>query len=146
MGPMEVGRKIRELWTARFPDSVRTVWPGERVSTSGLTAWVELWTNVWSRRSSREKAEEWNLVVTAQVFTRDRLHGERVAEVVELVRSALERQTVTWSEGETTGSLRLFDVESEELTRREAGGWSKDFAHVVVRCEGTALAVESGGS
>lgn len=145
MGPEEVGQRVRALWAERFPDSVRTVWPGERVSTSGLSVWVELWTSVWTRQPSRAGASEWDLVVTVQVFSRDRLNGARVWEVMEQAREALERQTVTWKEGDDSAVLRLFEVECEELTRREAAGWAKEFAHVAVRCAGRAAQVKGAG-
>jgi hypothetical protein len=143
MGPLEVGRRVRGLWVGRFPGSVRTVWPGERVNTGGLSVWVELWTSVWARQPSRAGASEWDLVVTAQVFSRERLNGDRVWEVVELARTALERQTVVWDEGGESGVLRLFEVECEELTRREAAGWAKEFGQVVVRCAGRAEGVRN---
>ena len=143
MGPGEVGGRVRGLWAERFPDTVRTVWPGERVDTSGLAAWVELWTSVWARQPSRERTSEWDVLVTAQVFSRERTAGGRIWEVVELVRAALERQTVVWEAEGERASLRLMEVSCEELTRKAAAEWGKEFGQVVVRCEGRAEGVRN---
>ena len=134
---------MRGLWAERFPDTVRTVWPGERVDTSGLAVWVELWTSVWARQPSRERPSAGDVRVTAQVGSRERPAGGRIWEVVELVRAALERQTVVWEAEGERASLRLMEVSCEELTRKAAAEWGKEFGQVVVRCEGQATQVKS---
>ena len=139
-----ISASLLSYWSDQFGSGVTTIYPGMKTDTAGLSEWVEIWVDSWSRRPQRIGGIPlMDVTATVHCFVKTGTDSGRIHELTDIARSLFAQESVplidfTQSGEPNIGVIRLKEPETRNLTRNQSGSLEVVLHHTAVIVRGRA--------
>lgn len=144
MTTSDITRSLQMFWALASPESVKTVFSGGSLDTTGEVTWIEFWISQLDEQVHRiDSPRQIRILLDIHLFSKH-INTRVMTALIDDVRQAFQLKSLAISSSTSpdvvVGHIRFFEPELRDLSRVEGLGAARPHQHVVV----SLLAIATG--